>query len=55
MEGRVGAGPEAARHAAKWRQAGATHLTVDTMRAGHDGVAGHLRALEQTAEALGLQ
>lgn len=54
MEGRIPAGPEAARHAEKWRLAGATHLTVDTMRAGHDGLGGHLKALEDTARALGL-
>ena len=54
MEGRISAGGEAARHAAKWRDAGATHLTVDTMRSGYEGVPGHLRALEQTATTLGL-
>jgi probable F420-dependent oxidoreductase len=37
-----------------WRQTGATHLTVNTMRAGLGGVSGHLEALEQTATALGL-
>lgn len=47
MEGRIRAGDEAARHAEKWRHAGATHLTVDTMNAGHQGVHGHLRALER--------
>ena len=54
MEGRIGAGPDAARHAAKWRDAAATHVTVDTMRLGHEGVAGHLAALEQAAKELGL-
>ena len=48
MEGRIRAGAEGARHAEKWRHAGATHLTVDTMNAGHDGVVGHLRALQET-------
>lgn len=52
MEGRVRAGADAARHAERWRQAGAGHLTVDTMGEGHDGVGGHLRALEQAARAL---
>jgi probable F420-dependent oxidoreductase len=54
MEGRVAAGDDAGRHAEKWRVAGASHLTVDTMRAGHEGVAGHLSALEGTAKALAL-
>jgi probable F420-dependent oxidoreductase len=54
MEGRVGVGKDAARHAAKWRDRGATHLTVDTMRAGAEGIDGHLRVLEETARALGL-
>ncbi len=54
MEGRIRAGAEAPRHAGKWRDAGATHVTVDTMRSGLEGVPGHLRALEQTAQALGL-
>ena len=54
MEGRIGAGEDAARHAGKWQAVGATHLTVNTMGAGHDGVAGHLHALEQTAKSLGL-
>lgn len=53
MEGRLRAGADAARHAERWRQAGASHLTVDTMGGGHDGVGGHLRALEQAARALG--
>ena len=54
MEGRIRAGEDAARHTGKWREAGATHVTVDTMRAGYEGVAGHLSALEQTAKAIGL-
>lgn len=54
MEGRIQAGPDASRHAAKWRDAGASHLTVDTMRAGHESVAGHLKALDETARALDL-
>lgn len=53
MEGRIPAGDDAGRFAEKWRAAGATHLTVDTMRGGHEGVAGHLKALERTAAALG--
>jgi len=54
MEGRIPAGDDAARLADKWRVAGASHLTVDTMRAGHEGIDGHLAALEHTAKALGL-
>jgi probable F420-dependent oxidoreductase len=52
MEGRIQAGEQSARHADKWRAEGASHLTVDTMRCGHDGVAGHLEALELTAKAI---
>jgi probable F420-dependent oxidoreductase len=51
MEGRITAGGQAGRHADKWREAGASHLTVDTMRGGYEGVDGHLKALERTAEA----
>ena len=51
MEGRIRSGDEVARHIEQWRQAGATHLTVDTMRAGHDGVAAHLGALETAIAA----
>ena len=54
MEGRIRAGEEASRHADKWRDAGATHLTVDTMRSGFEGVDGHIRALERTAKELNL-
>ncbi len=54
MEGRIRAGEEAPRHAERWRTAGASHLTVETMRAGYEGVGGHLKALELTANALDL-
>jgi probable F420-dependent oxidoreductase len=54
MEGRIRAGDQARRHTEKWRDAGASHLTVDTMGAGHEGVAGHLKALERTAKVLDL-
>ena len=54
MEGRIDASDEAVRHAGKWQEAGATHLTVNTMRAGHEGVVGHLQALEQAAKSLAL-
>jgi probable F420-dependent oxidoreductase len=52
MEGRIHVGPDVVRHAGKWQDAGATHVSVNTMGAGLEGVAGHLRALEQTAAAL---
>ena len=54
MEGRIPAGDDAPRFADKWRRAGATHLTVDTMRAGHTDLQSHLSALEHTAQALEL-
>jgi probable F420-dependent oxidoreductase len=54
MEGRIQAGGKAVDHAERWQQAGATHLTVDTMRQGFEGVEGHLGALRATAKALNL-
>jgi probable F420-dependent oxidoreductase len=58
MEGRVSWGEggveKLAGHAQRWRDAGATHLSVNTTRAGFASVDGHLAALESTAEALGL-
>jgi probable F420-dependent oxidoreductase len=54
MHGRIQADPQSASDAQKWREAGASHLSLNTMRAGHDSVAGHLKALEQTAKALDL-
>jgi probable F420-dependent oxidoreductase len=58
LEGRVswgeGGAEELARHAGRWREAGATHLSVNTMRAGLGGVDGHLAALAVAAEALGI-
>jgi alkanesulfonate monooxygenase SsuD/methylene tetrahydromethanopterin reductase-like flavin-dependent oxidoreductase (luciferase family) len=41
-------------HVASWREAGATHVAINTMRAGFGGVDGHLAALAEVAEALGL-
>ena len=55
MEGRVswrGDPAPVAELAATWRDAGATHLSVNTMGAGLGTVDEHLRALERTAEAL---
>jgi probable F420-dependent oxidoreductase len=58
MEGRVtfgAGGPEkVAEQAERWREVGASHLTVNTMGAGLDGVDGHLAALAQIAKALRL-
>ncbi len=44
-----------ARQVDKWRSAGATHLSIDTMRGGFDGVDAHLAALAQAAEILGIR
>ena len=38
----------------RWRKAGATHLSVNTMRAGLGGVDGHLAVLDRVATELGL-
>ncbi|MEY2404049.1 MAG: hypothetical protein QOD38_1600 [Acidimicrobiaceae bacterium] len=40
-------------HLGRWRDAGATHVSVNTMNAGLDSVDGHLEALAMTAQALG--
>ncbi|MDQ2725121.1 MAG: LLM class F420-dependent oxidoreductase [Actinomycetota bacterium] len=58
MEGRVTWGQAGAErladHGGRWRQAGATHLSVDTMRAGLETVDDHLRVLGEAAPALGV-
>ncbi len=58
MEGRVSWTAEGADKLAdqvgRWRTAGATHLSVNTMGAGLGAVDGHLTALQTAAEALGL-
>jgi len=58
MEGQVSWSDEGAeklvRQADRWRHAGATHLSVNTMRAGLGGVEGHIGALTTAAAALGL-
>jgi len=41
-------------HADRWRRAGATHLSVNTMRAGLASVDSHLAALAEAATALGV-
>ncbi|MGI8491376.1 MAG: LLM class F420-dependent oxidoreductase [Acidimicrobiales bacterium] len=59
MEGRVSqgsGGPETlVRHAERWRSAGATHLSVNTMGAGLSGLDAHLDALTVSAEAMTLR
>jgi probable F420-dependent oxidoreductase len=59
MDGRVrhGAGgtDDLVRDVERWRDAGATHLSVDTMGAGLSGVGAHLDALANAAEALQLR
>jgi probable F420-dependent oxidoreductase len=58
MEGRVswgdGGTAQLVDHAERWRRAGATHVSVNTMRAGLASVADHLRVLGESAAALGL-
>jgi probable F420-dependent oxidoreductase len=58
MEGRVnwgdGGADTIADHADRWRQAGATHVSVNTMGAGLGSVDGHLKALTAAGAALGL-
>ena len=55
MEGRVSwvDGPdEVAAHVARWREVGATHVSINTMKAGFATVDDHLAALESVAAAL---
>jgi probable F420-dependent oxidoreductase len=58
MEPRIrwGAGDanELIRNAGRWRDAGATHLSVDTMGSGLRGLDAHLHALARASEALQL-
>jgi len=58
MEGRVswgqGGAGQVARHVQEWRDAGASHVSVNTMGAGLGSVDGHLAALTDAAAALGL-
>jgi probable F420-dependent oxidoreductase len=58
MEGRIswtGAIDELARQADRWLQAGATHLSINTMRSGLATVDDHLGVLAQAAAELGLR
>jgi probable F420-dependent oxidoreductase len=59
MEGRVSWGSgevgRLAEHAGRWREAGATHLAVNTMGSGLVSVDDHLGALAGAADALGVR
>lgn len=58
MEGRLawrGDADEVADLAGRWRESGATHIAIDTMRAGLATVDDHLAALASAADALGLR
>jgi hypothetical protein len=41
-------------HVGRWRDAGATHVSIDTMRAGLGSVEHHLAVLSEVADALAL-
>jgi probable F420-dependent oxidoreductase len=56
IEGRIEAVSDPDRVAtelAAWRDLGATHVALNTMRAGHTGVEAHIQALRRAAAALG--
>jgi probable F420-dependent oxidoreductase len=57
MEGRVswGGADKLVDHVGRWRAAGASHVCINTMGAGLGSVDGHLGALADAAEALGLR
>jgi hypothetical protein len=56
MEGRVNWGDggvdRVVDHVGRWRAAGATHVSINTMRAGLATVDDHLRVLAEVAQAL---
>ena len=58
MEGRVRWNPDDLarfeRQVDKWRDSGATHLAIDTMNTGLDGVDAHLAALARAADGAGV-
>jgi probable F420-dependent oxidoreductase len=57
MEGRVsfnGDAEQVVDHVGRWRKAGASHVSVNTMNTGLSTVDQHLAAIEATATALGL-
>jgi probable F420-dependent oxidoreductase len=59
MEGRVsvaaGQIDAAGRRAQRWAEAGATHVSVNTMGGGFGGVDGHIAALVEVGQVLGLR
>ena len=59
MEGRLTIDPENLEQLSArledWERAGATHLTLNTMRLGLDGVEGHLEALAAAARLCNLR
>jgi hypothetical protein len=58
MEGRVrwrGGAQDMAERVEKWRATGASHLSIDTMKAGFSDIDEHLRALESLATVLALK
>lgn len=59
MEGRVswgaGGADKVAQQVGAWREAGASHVSVNTMRAGLGSADGHLAALAEVAATLGLR
>jgi hypothetical protein len=58
MEGRVNWGDGGVAtvvdHVGRWRDAGASHVAINTMNAGLGAVDRHLEVLEEAANALGL-
>jgi probable F420-dependent oxidoreductase len=58
MEGRISQGPggtdDVVRHARRWEEAGASHVAVNTMGYGLDGLDAHVAALRAAADALEL-
>jgi probable F420-dependent oxidoreductase len=54
MDARIKQGADLVRDAERWRDAGASHLSVDTMGAELTGLEAHLDALAKAAEALHL-
>ncbi|MGH9172089.1 MAG: LLM class F420-dependent oxidoreductase [Acidimicrobiales bacterium] len=55
MEGRLngnGSPEEVAKHLERWRAAGATHVSVNTMGAGLDGPDAHVEAIRRAAEVV---
>ena len=55
VQARAGELGQVAEDAARWREAGATHLCVNTMNGGFDTIDAHISALAVVAPALGLK